>query len=249
MTAKLVDEITDSHSQMSRESWGQGVANLCTGFYGGIAGCAMIGQTIVNVELGQARTRISTLSAGLALLLLVTSLSHIMAKIPMVVLAGIMMIVALKIINWHSIRPSTLKRMPLSETLVMVTTIGITVWTSNLAIGIVSGVLLAIALFARRAANVIRAVRTIGDDGQQVRDEIHGPLFFGSSNEIVERFCYAEDPPHVTIDLTHSQILDVSSIAALDAIQTKYHNKGITVTRVGFDQRSGEFHGRFTGKI
>lgn len=136
LTAKLVDDLTDSHSSKRRESWALGVANICAGFYGGIAGCAMIGQTIVNVQLGQARTRLSTLAAALMLLLLVTALSSVMARIPMVVLAAVMMIVSLKTINWHSVSPATLRHMPFSETLVMGVTVAATVWTGNLAVGV-----------------------------------------------------------------------------------------------------------------
>jgi SulP family sulfate permease len=152
LTAKLVDEMTDTPSNTSRESWALGVANIFAGCYGGIAGCAMIGQTVVNVQIGRARTRLSTVVAALVLLLLVTALSQVMAQIPMVALAAVMMIVALKTINWHSIQPSTLARLPIPETSVMVATVAVTVWTGNLAIGVVVGVALALVLFARRVA-------------------------------------------------------------------------------------------------
>jgi hypothetical protein len=116
LTAKLVDELTDTRSHKGRESWALGIANIAAAFYGGIAGCAMIGQTVVNVKIGRARTRVSTAVAALVLLLLVTGLSGLMAQIPMVALAAVMMIVALKTINWHSVQPATLKRMPIPET-------------------------------------------------------------------------------------------------------------------------------------
>ena len=219
LTAKLVDDLTDTPSSKRRESWGLGVANILAGFYGGIAGCAMIGQTIVNVELGRARSRVSTVAAGLVLLLLVTGLSQIMAQIPMVVLAGIMMVVAVKTVNWHSLQPATLKRMPWSETLIMVLTVAVTVWTGNLALGVLAGVILAMLLFARRIAHVIHAERQLSDDGQSVRYVVRGPLFFASSNDLFEHFDYAHDPKKVTIDLTHAQIWDASSVAALDGIE------------------------------
>lgn len=142
LTAKLVDDLTDSPSSKRRESTGLGIANIMAGFYGGIAGCAMIGQTIVNVEMGKGRSRVSTLAAGIVLLLLVTALSDVMAKIPMAVLAGIMVIVAVKTFNWQSIQPAELKRAPLPETLVMLLTVIATVSTGNLAIGVVAGVAL-----------------------------------------------------------------------------------------------------------
>lgn len=166
LTAKLVDAITDTPSSKARECWGLGVANICSGFYGGIAGCVMIGQTIVNVELGKGRTRISTLAAAAVLLLLVTVLSDIMAKIPMVVLAGIMMVVAVKTVNWHSVAPGMLRRMPLSETAVMVITVALTLWTDNLALGVLGGVIFAIILFARRVAHVVKAQRLSSPGGR-----------------------------------------------------------------------------------
>lgn len=141
LTARLVDDLTVTPSNKNRESTGLGIANILAGFYGGIAGCAMIGQTIVNVEMGKGRSRVSTIAAGLVLLLLVTALSEVMAKIPMSVLAGIMVIVAVKTFSWHSIQPATLTKIPVTETLVMLITVGATVATGNLAIGVVAGVM------------------------------------------------------------------------------------------------------------
>ena len=146
LTAKLVDDLTDTPSGKRRESVGLGIANILSGFYGGIAGCAMIGQTIVNVEMGKGRSRVSTIAAGIVLLLLVTALSEVMAKIPMAVLAGIMVIVAIKTFNWHSIQPTALKHAPVSETLVMLVTVVATVSTGNLAIGVIAGVALMVVL-------------------------------------------------------------------------------------------------------
>ena len=141
LTARLVDDLTMTPSNKNRESAGLGIANILAGFYGGIAGCAMIGQTIVNVEMGKGRSRVSTFAAGLVLLLLVTALSEVMAKIPMSVLAGIMVIVAVKTFSWHSIQPATLTKLPVTETLVMLVTVAATVSTGNLAIGVVAGVM------------------------------------------------------------------------------------------------------------
>ncbi|WP_311790737.1 MULTISPECIES: SulP family inorganic anion transporter [Pantoea] len=249
LTAKLVDDLTDTPSSKRRESWGLGVANIFAAFYGGIAGCAMIGQTIVNVELGKARTRVSTVVAGLVLLLLVTGLSALMAQIPMVVLAGIMMVVAVKTVNWHSLQPATLKRMPWSETLIMALTIIVTVWTGNLALGVLTGVIVAIVLFARRIAHVIHAEREVSPDGKSVCYRVRGPLFFASSNDLFEHFDYGHDPKQVTIDLTHAQIWDASSVAALDGIEYRYQRHGAQVTIVGLDTRSSDFHRRLTGKF
>jgi SulP family sulfate permease len=249
LTAKLVDDITDTRSNKGRESWALGIANVCAGVYGGIAGCAMIGQTVVNVKLGGARSRVSTAVAALVLLLLVTALSSIMARIPMVALAAVMMIVALKTLDWHSIAPATLRRMPLPETSVMVVTVIVTVWTGNLAIGVLLGSLLAMILFARRVAHVVDAQRTLSADGTAVTYTVHGPLFFGSSNDLFERFEYGHDPATVIVDFTASQIWDASTVAALDAIETKYRQHGATVTFRGLDSRSLAFHGRLTGNL
>lgn len=149
LTAKLVDELTATPSSKRRESIGLGVGNVLSGFYGGIAGCAMIGQTIVNVEMGKGRSRISTLAAGIVLLILVTALSDVMAKIPMAVLAGIMAIVAVKTFSWHSLQPATVKNAPIAETVVMLVTVAATVSTGNLAIGVLGGIIVMVLLPAR----------------------------------------------------------------------------------------------------
>ncbi len=249
LTAKLVDEITDTRSHKGRESWALGVANIAAGFYGGIGGCAMIGQTVVNVKIGRARTRISTVVAGVFLLALVTGLSSIMRQIPMVALAAVMMVVAVSTIDWHSVKPATQKRMPIPETSVMIVTVAVVVATNNLAIGVIVGVVLAMVLFARRVAHVITVDRTVGADAASVRYEVRGPLFFGSSNDLVDQFCYALDPPKVTVDLTQAQIWDASSVAALDSIETKFRDHGATVTIEGLDERSTGFHRRLSGHL
>jgi len=249
LTAKLVDDLTDTPSHKGRESWALGVANIAAGAWGGIAGCAMIGQTVVNVKIGRARTRVSTVVAGLFLLLLVTGLSEVMARIPMVALAAVMMVVAVSTVDWHSLRPSTLRRMPLPETLVMVVTVVVVVATDNLAIGVAVGVLLAMVLFARRVAHVIRVERHVDDDTGRVRYDVHGPLFFGSSNDLVEHFAYADDPSHVVVDLTHAQVWDASSVAALDGVVTKAAEHGTTVELVGLDERSSGLRERLTGRL
>ena len=162
-----------------------------------------------------------TLAAACSLLLLMTALSAVMARIPLAALAAVMMVVAFKTVDWHSLRPDTLKRMPFAETLVMLVSIALTVYTGNLAVGVVAGVLLATLLFARRVAHVVGTTRSLSPDGHSVRYEVHGPLFFGSSNDLIERFEYARDPRMVTIDFSKSQIWDVSTVAVLDSIASK----------------------------
>lgn len=249
LTAKLVDDVTATPSDKTRESWALGLANLCAGVFGGIGGCAMIGQTVVNVGIGGGRTRVSTLAAALTLLLLMTGLSSVMARIPMAALAAVMMVVAVKTVDWHSLQPRTLKRMPWMETSVMLVSIALTVYTGNLALGVVAGVVLAMMLFARRLAHVIHTTRTVSADGQSAHYEVHGPLFFGSSNDLLERFECASDPRAVTIDLSGAQIWDASTVAVLDSIEAKYRRQGAIVRLIGLDERSRAFHARLSGNL
>lgn len=257
MTAKLVDDITDTHSRKTREAWGQGVANVLSGAFGGMGGCAMIGQTMINVKASGARTRISTFLAGVFLLVLVLALGDVVAVIPMAALVAVMVLVCVGTFDWHSIRPSTLRRMPKSETAVMLITVVATVWTHNLAIGVVLGVIAAMVMFARRVAHFATVTRVVPDAaGAQddeaagtVRYEVEGELFFASSNDLTTQFSYAEDPAHVVIDLTRSHVWDASTVAALDAIVTKYERLGTTVELRGLNDTASAFHGRLTGTL
>lgn len=254
LTAKLVDEITETKSHKGRESWGLGIANMLAAVYGGTGGCAMIGQTVLNVKTSGGRTRLSTFVCGVFLLGLITALSDVMGQIPMVALAAVMMVVAVTTVDWHSVRPSTLKRMPFPETLVMAVTIAVVVVTSNLAYGVISGVVLAMVLFARRVAHVITVTRVVEEHDDpatpdSVRYTVHGPLFFASSNDLVERFSYGEDPAQVIIDLSKAQVWDASTVAALDSVETLYAKHGATVTITGLDDRSSRFHGRLSGTL
>ncbi|MFW2337682.1 MAG: SulP family inorganic anion transporter, partial [Candidatus Nanopelagicales bacterium] len=186
MTAKLVDDITDTHSNKTRESWGQGVANIVTGFFGGMGGCAMIGQTMINVRSG-ARTRLSTFLAGVFLLILVVSLGDVVAEIPMAALVAVMIVVAYATFDWHSMR--TILAMPKSETTVMLSTVLATLITHNLAIGVGAGVVTATVLFARRVAHLVSMDRILEIDpetnAEAVRYQVHGEMFFASSNDLV----------------------------------------------------------------
>ena len=247
LTAKLVDRITDTPSRKNTESWALGVANIGAALWGGIGGCAMIGQTIVNVKVGGGRTRVSTAVAALFLLALLTALGPVLAVIPMVSLAAVMMVVAVTTVDRHSVRPSTLRRMPVPETAVMVVTVAVVLVTNNLAIGVGVGVLLAMVLFARRVAHVTQVDRRV-EDGV-ARYAVRGPLFFGSSNDLIDRFSYAEDPEESVVDLTHAQVWDASTVAALDAIEQRYADHGRRVRFVGLDERSTAFHARLTGRL
>jgi SulP family sulfate permease len=247
LTAKLVDDMTDSRSSKKRESWGLGVSNILAGLWGGVAGCAMIGQTVVNVKIGRGRTRLSTLFAGLYLLLFVAVLSHVMAVIPMVALAAVMMVVAVRTVDWHSVRPSVLRRMPRSETVVMVTTVAIVVATGNLAIGVGIGAVLAALLLLQRASSSFVVSRH--PDGDAVDYRVSGALFFASSNELADHFFHADDPAIVRVDFSDSRIWDASSVAALDAIAEKYRGMGSRLEVHGLDPRSAALYERISGHL
>ena len=247
MTAKLVDDITDSGSSKTRESWAQGVSNIITGCFGGMGGCAMIGQTMINVKSSGARTRISTFLAGVFLLILVVVFGDVVALIPMAALVAVMVMVCVATFDWHSIRPSTLRRMPKSETLVMVATVAVVVATHNLAIGVIVGVLVAMVLFARRVAHFVTVTREIRMDVAHYT--VTGELFFASSNDLTTQFDYANDPAAVVIDMSASHVWDASTVAALDAITTKYERHGKRATITGLNEASAATHGRLTGKL
>lgn len=247
LTAKLVDDITDTPSSKTRESWAQGTANIVTGFFGGICGCAMIGQTMVGVKVSGGRTRISTAFAGIFMLLLAVLLGDIVAQIPMAALVAVMIVVSATTFDWHSIRPSTLKMMPKSETFVMAITVALTVITSNLAIGVGAGILSAMVLFANRVAHLVTVERT--PEGETMIYKVNGELFFASSNDLYTQFDYAQDPERVVIDMSDSHLWDASTVAALDSIRTKYEKYGKSVEIRGLNEASQKMQDRLGGKL
>lgn len=249
MTAQLVDDITDTRSNKTRESIGQGIANIVTGFLGGMGGCAMIGQTMINVRVSGARTRLSTFLAGSFLMVLCIAFGPVVSDIPMAALVAVMVMVSFATFDWHSIAPKTLRRMPAGETAVMVITVAIVVATSNLAIGVVVGSVTAMVIFARRVAHVADVTAVTDPVGGQVVYSVTGELFFASSNDLVTRFAYATDPDKIVIDLTATHIWDASSVAALDAIETKYAQRGKTVEIIGLNQPSADLHRTLSGEL
>lgn len=255
MTAKLVDDITDTHSDKTREGWGQGVANIVTGFFGGMGGCAMIGQTMINVKVSGARTRISTFLAGVFLLILVVGLGDVVALIPMAALVAVMIMVSVGTMDWHSIAPKTLRRMPIAETTVMVVTVAVTVATHNLAYGVIVGVLTAMVAFAHRVAHFtdVITVREADSDDDGSLDtrvyKVRGELFFASSNDLIYQFDYLGDPRNIVIDMSEAHIWDASTVATLDAITTKYASKGKNVEIIGLNEASEQRHERLSGHL
>ncbi|MGW4019869.1 SulP family inorganic anion transporter [Streptomyces sp. NPDC005009] len=249
MTAKLVDDITDTHSSKTRESIGQGVANIVTGFFGGMGGCAMIGQTMINVKVSGARTRLSTFLAGSFLMVLCIVFGPVVSDIPMAALVAVMVMVSFTTFDWHSVAPRTLKRMPAGEITVMVVTVACVVATDNLAIGVVVGSVTAMVVFAKRVAHLAHVTAVTDPDGSTVVYSVTGELFFASSNDLVGRFDYAGDPDKVVIDLSEAHVWDASSVAALDAVETKYAQRGKTVEITGLNDPSADLHGRLTGEL
>lgn len=255
MTAKLVDDITDSHSDKTREGWGQGVANIVTGLFGGMGGCAMIGQTMINVKVSGARTRISTFLAGVFLLILVVGLGGLVARIPMAALVAVMIMVSVGTMDWHSIAPKTLRRMPIAETTVMLVTVVVTVATHNLAYGVIAGVLTAMVAFAQRVAHFTEVVKVHESDTDHDGDidtrvyKVRGELFFASSNDLVHQFDYLGDPHNIVIDMSEAHIWDASTVATLDAVTTKYAAKGKHVEIIGLNPASEARHERLSGHL
>ncbi|MFK4070797.1 SulP family inorganic anion transporter [Streptomyces sp. NPDC029674] len=249
MTAKLVDEITDTHSSKTRESIGQGIANIVTGFFGGMGGCAMIGQTMINVKVSGARTRLSTFLAGSFLMVLCIVFGPVVSDIPMAALVAVMVMVSFATFDWHSIAPKTLKRMPAGEITVMVVTVACVLATHNLAVGVVVGTITAMVIFARRVAHLANVTAVPGPDASTLVYSVTGELFFASSNDFVGQFDYGTDADKVVIDLTAAHIWDASSVAALDAVETKYAQRGKAVEIIGLNTPSAELHEKLSGEL
>ncbi|WP_329383163.1 SulP family inorganic anion transporter [Streptomyces sp. NBC_01351] len=249
MTAKLVDEITDTRSSKTRESVGQGIANIVTGFFGGMGGCAMIGQTMINVKVSGARTRLSTFLAGAFLMVLCIVFGPVVSEIPMAALVAVMVMVCFATFDWHSIAPKTLKRMPAGEITVMVVTVTCVVATHNLAVGVIAGSVTAMVIFAKRVAHLANVTSVTDPDGTEVIYSVTGELFFASSNDLVTRFDYAGDPDKVVIDLSSAHIWDASTVAALDAVETKYAQRGKSVEITGLNEHSARIHRTLSGEL
>ena len=246
MTAQVVDDATDTPSNKTREARGQGIANIITGLFGGMASCAMIGQTMINVKSG-ARSRLSTFSAGFFLLILIVVLGDAVALMPMGALVAVMIFVSAVTFDWNSVKPKTLRRMPISETVTMVITVAVVVATDNLAIGVAAGVIVAAVLFTRKVAHIVEVTGVVDPAGDMVVYAVTGELFFASSNQLVAAFDYRNDPDKVVVDLSNAHIWDASAVAALDSVTAKYESRGKTVEIVGLNQPSSDLHTTLTG--
>ncbi|MEM9429995.1 MAG: SulP family inorganic anion transporter [Pseudomonadota bacterium] len=235
MTASIVDELTDTTSDKNRECVGQGIANVATGFMGGMAGCAMIGQSIINVQSG-GRGRLSTFSAGVFLLILVVFLGDLVGIIPMPALVAIMIMVSIGTFSWSSLRK--MREHPPSSSIVMVATVAGVVGTHNLAIGVLIGVLLSGIFFAGKIAQIFRVQSSLSEDGTTRTYVVEGQLFFASAEDFLTAFDFGEVLDRVVIDLTEAHIWDISSVAALDTVVLKFRREGAEVELLGLNRAS-----------
>jgi len=235
MTAQIVDELTDTPSDKNRECVGQGVANVATGFIGGMAGCAMIGQSVINVKSG-GRGRLSSFMAGVFLLFLIVVLGTWVKMIPMAALVAIMIMVAVGTFSWSSIK--NLKDHPRSSSIVMIATVAGVVLTHNLAIGVLAGVLLSALFFAWKVAQIFRVTSELSEDGTHRTYHVEGQLFFASGEDFMTAFDFKEALQKVTIDVSKAHIWDISSVMALDMVVLKLRREGATVDIVGLNEAS-----------
>lgn len=233
MTATIVDDLTDTTSDGSRECKGQGIANIVVGFLGGMAGCAMIGQSVINVKSG-GRGRLSTLVAGVFLLVMVVFLSQWLKIIPMAALVAVMIMVSIGTFSWTSI--TNLKKYPMSTNIVMVSTVAVVLYTHNLAYGVFVGVLLASLFFANKISHYMYVETKIDQEKSHREYIIHGQVFFNSASEFVRKFDYKEAIETITIELSKAHFWDISAVAALDKAVIKFRKEGKNVLVVGLNQ-------------
>jgi len=244
LTAQLLDDLTDTDSDKNLESRGQGIANVFTGFFGGMAGCAMIGQSMINYRSG-GRTRLSTLASGVFLLILIMVLGDLVAQIPMAALVAVMIMVAIGTFNWKSIMPKTTQSMPKSETMVMAGTVIVVVVTHNLAYGVAAGVLLSAVVFVRKVSHVVGVTSVLDPDNHERLYAVSGQLFFASTNDLVHQFDYdAVKVKRVEIDCTDARIWDTSAVVALNAVVAKFAERGIEAHLVGMNPHAADLHTR-----
>jgi SulP family sulfate permease len=235
MTASIVDELTDTRSDKNRECIGQGIANTATGFIGGMAGCAMIGQSIINVKSG-GRGRLSTFCAGFFLLIMIVFMGDWVKQIPMAALVAIMIMVSIGTFSWSSLR--NLKDHPRSSSVVMLATVIVVVATHNLAIGVLVGVLFSGIFFAWKISQIFRVTSLLSEDERERTYLVEGQLFFASSDQFTSSFDFKEALEHVTIDVSNAHIWDISSVQALDMVVLKFRREGSEVTLVGLNEAS-----------
>jgi SulP family sulfate permease len=242
MTATIVDELTDTSSDKNRECKGQGLANIAAGLLGGMAGCAMIGQSVINVKSG-GRGRLSTLVAGTFLLVMVVFLDEWISKIPMAALVAVMIMVSIGTFSWRSIL--NLKQHPLSTNIVMLATVVVVVWTHNLALGVFVGVLLASLFFANKISHFMYVDSRLDEASTTRSYKVVGQVFFNSANKFVASFDFKEALEKVVIDLTRAHFWDLTSVGALDKVVIKFRREGAEVEVIGMNEATATIVDRF----
>lgn len=242
MTATIVDDLTDTKSDKNRECVGQGVANIATGFIGGMAGCAMIGQSVINVKSG-GRGRLSTLTAGVVLLVLVVFLGDWVARIPMAALVAVMIMVSIGTFNWASIK--NLRDHPGSSSAVMLATVAVTVATHDLAMGVLTGVLLSGFFFAHKVEKILKVRSHSEDEGRLRTYQVIGQVFFASADRFVNFFDYKELTNKVRVDVSRAHFWDITAVSALDKVVIKFRREGKDVEVIGLNEASATMIDKF----
>ena len=242
MTASIVDDLTDSPSDKNRECVGQGLANIVAGFLGGMAGCAMIGQSVINVKSG-GRGRLSTLAAGVFLLLMVVFIGDWVARIPMAALVAVMIMVSIGTFNWASIRKT--RELPKSYTVIMLATVIVVVATHDLAKGVLVGVLLSGFFFAHKVGMILHVSSKSEDEGRIRAYRVVGQVFFASAEQFIGAFDFKEVIDKVRIDMSRAHFWDITAITALDKVVVKFRREGTEVEVIGLNEASATMVDRF----
>tara|TARA_R110002072_G_scaffold301164_3_gene480350 strand:- start:145291 stop:146775 length:1485 start_codon:yes stop_codon:yes gene_type:complete len=242
MTATIIDDLTDTPSNKNRECVGQGVANIGAGLIGGMAGCAMIGQSVINIKSG-GRKRLSSFTAGVVLLVMVVFLGDWVAQIPMAALVAVMFMVAIGTFSWSSV--ADLRRNPKSSSIVMIATVVVVVITHNLAMGVLLGVLLSALFFARKVGDILYIGSDMSADGMHRTYHVVGQVFFTSAEQFIAGFDFKEALDKVTIDLTRAHFWDITAISSLDKVIIRFRREGASVELEGLNEASATLVDRF----
>ncbi|GAB3799807.1 SulP family inorganic anion transporter [Virgibacillus kimchii] len=243
LTANIVDDMTETESDKNKESRGQGIANIVTGFFGGMAGCAMIGQSVINVKSG-GKGRLSALVAGVFLMFLIVVLGGLVVQIPLAALAGVMIMVSISTFDWSSVK--NLHKLPRTDAFVMVTTVGVVLYTNDLSKGVLAGVLLSAIFFASKISKVKVTEELVMKEQKRIY-RVNGQLFFASVSDFPKKFHYTDSVKTVVIDLTHAHLWDDSAIGALDKVEDRFAQNNIQVIYTGLNKESEELKDRIGG--
>ena len=241
LTAALVDDLTDTPSDKNQEAKGQGIANIVTAFFGGMAGCGMIGQSVINVQSG-GRGRLSTLASGIFLLFAILILQDGVKQMPMAVLVAVMIMVSIGTFSWSSFK--NIRRIPRTETAVMLTTMFVIIFTRNFALGVATGIVMSTVFFSRKIAQLVFVDKILSDDGIHRIYKVAGQIFFLSKEEFLRSFDFRELVERVTIDLTQAHLWDQGAVETIDKVVSKFRRNGAEVEVVGLNEASATLFNR-----